>query len=675
MMPRTEKRIDFVPFQGGLQLVTPATRVAAGALLNCVNYEPDIAGGYRRFAGYERFDGRPRPSDAVYSPVACTLTSTPAVGATLTIGAVTCRFLALVSGGMLVVNPSGAIPASTSIFVGVTNVGSTSPSPNLPYSTSPQNEAQTLVDAAAMVRADIQAVPGTGDIRGVVLFNGTLYAWRDNTGVGRMYRATSGGWVQVALAEEITFTNANVNVEEGDVITQGAVTATVMRLQVETGSLTSGTNTGRAVISSRSGGSFSAGIATSSGGGSLTIGGAQTTQQWPAGGKYRFEIHNFFGGAGTRRLYGANGVGRGFEFDGTTVAFIRSGLPDALDKPLFVVAHLNHLMLAIGSSVIASSVGQPFRYVAAEGSAEFGMGDTITGMAALPGEALGVTTRNTTKAIIGSAPDWQQQNVSPDTGAIEGTFAVIGAGYAIDDVGVVGVTPSDRYGNFAYNTVSRLVQPLIDNVRGKIVDSCVVRQRNLYRVFCNDGRVISMYADNERVEFGLLLVPFTPSCSFSERDSSGVERVFVGATNGFVYELDRGSTFDGGAVESAIRVWYTSSRSPRTRKRYYKLAVEMQASLYAQIQVQPDFSYGINEVASSAIQTIDELITFGAGGVWNDTNWDEFFWDAQDVTQPEVSMSGTGINVAMTFYSNTALDFGHVLQGMFIHYSPRRLQR
>jgi len=41
------------------------------------------------------------------------------------------------------------------------------------------------------------AVPGTGDVLGVHLYKGELYAVRDDASNGRLYKATSSGWVEV----------------------------------------------------------------------------------------------------------------------------------------------------------------------------------------------------------------------------------------------------------------------------------------------------------------------------------------------------------------------------------------------------------------------------------------------------------------------------------------------
>ena len=54
-----------IPLQGGMDLVTPPVQIPAGKAIGGANYEPDVK-GYRRIGGYERFDGRPKPSQARY---------------------------------------------------------------------------------------------------------------------------------------------------------------------------------------------------------------------------------------------------------------------------------------------------------------------------------------------------------------------------------------------------------------------------------------------------------------------------------------------------------------------------------------------------------------------------------------------------------------------------------
>lgn len=602
---------EFFAFEGGLNIVSPALRLPAGAVIASQNYEPAIEGGYSRCKGYERFDGRPSPSAA----------------------------------------PSGLSGAIT-----------------------PAQEAQGLVDAADVRRALITVPAGSGPVRGVCYYAGGLYAFRDNAGgtAGAMWKSSAGGWVSVALNEEVAFTNANVSVGDGDTLTQGGVTALVSRVVVETGSLLSGLNTGRLVITGRLGGNFAAGAATSTGAGTLTLSGVQTAITLPAGGRYQFDIANFFGQATSIRMYGCNGVGKAFEFDGLTFVYLNTGA--TTDTPKFIKVHRKYLFVAQGSSAMNSSVGTPYRWVAAEGALENPVGDTITGFAALAGEALGIFARNSSFALTGASPTtWSLQNIRSDVGAVPYTVANMSDIYFLDDRGVTSVRSAQEYGNFQDATLSRKIQPLIDRIRTLVVGSYVVRQRGLYVLMMSDGTTLTMGATNSRVA-GFLegVLPIVPSCMWSGEDENGLERVFVGATNGYVYEMDKGSTFDGAAIEAALKLYYYNSKSPRMRKKYRKMVLEMSAILFAEIRFAAEYSYGSTQVGQLASSTFS---VNGSGGSWDAALWDFFTWDAQDINQPELPMDGTGLNVSLTFYSNTKLDFGHTLQGAIMHYTPRRIQR
>ena len=56
---------DRFPMQGGVDQTTPYLQRTGSSLLQALNYEPDVDGGYRKMRGFERYDGRPAPSDAV----------------------------------------------------------------------------------------------------------------------------------------------------------------------------------------------------------------------------------------------------------------------------------------------------------------------------------------------------------------------------------------------------------------------------------------------------------------------------------------------------------------------------------------------------------------------------------------------------------------------------------
>ncbi len=673
-LPSVQNDSDAFAFGGGTDIASPALRVPPGSVIESQNYEPDSEGGYSRPKGYERFDGRTSPSSATYFDLACTLTTVPAAGAAVTIGAATALFVSAVDGGCILTGVVGTIPASTTMTSGG-SIGTTAASIFLTTPITPSIEAQRLVDSAEVYRALISPPTGSGAVRGVCLYAGVVYAFRDNVGGTAcvMWKSTAAGWVAVALNEEVSFTNAALTVNDGDTLTQGAVTATIQRVVVETGTLASGVNTGRLIISGRAGGNYTAALASATGAANnLTLSGAQTAITLTNGGRYVFDIANFYGQASSNRLYGASGVDRCFEFDGTVFVPLRTGASP--DKPSFIKEKGKYLYVGQGASLMNGSVGNPYRWVASEGAVENAVGDTITGLAKLPGKALAIMCRNSSFAQLGSSTsDWVIETIRADVGAVPYTLESMSDTYFLDDRGITSVAASQEYGNFTDATLSKKVQAIIDSIRGKVVGSFVSRQKGHYVLLMNDGATLTMGVNGKSIT-GIMSgrLDFIPSCVFSGEDTSGIERIFIGATNGSVYEMNKGSTFDGAAVEAYTKIFYNNSRSPMVRKHYRSLFLEMTAALYAEIKFRADLSYGDPNVQETEEQS---LSVGGTGGTWDYADWDGFFWDSQSVLQPRLALRGSGTNIALLFYSKTTLDFGHSLQGATVNFTPRRKKR
>ena len=153
MRPRFSKRSpDYIPFGGGLDLLTAAIFMPPGKVISSQNYEPQIGGGYRRIAGYERYSGMTKPSASDYYLISITLTGSIANGATVTgvtslatgislgifgtsliLGRVTGTF---VSGEALQVT---AVTQATSTSTAVVR-GASSPSDDATYKASPETK-------------------------------------------------------------------------------------------------------------------------------------------------------------------------------------------------------------------------------------------------------------------------------------------------------------------------------------------------------------------------------------------------------------------------------------------------------------------------------------------------------------------------------------------------------
>lgn len=670
---------QYVKFKGGLDLLTSVLAIQAGACLDAVNYVPGINSGYERIDGFERFDGRPSPSDAIYYTALCTFSGTPAVGNTVTgstSGAT--GVIAAINGTTLTLTKVvGTFVAEA--FTGGGG-GTFTASPAIRGELTSLGDAQALNAAADIYRADIAAVPGAGPVLGVWMYNGVLYAFRNNVGqtAAVMYRSSASGWQAITLNEEISFTAGNDTIVDGATLTQGGVTATILRV-VQTTTATSPSRVGRLIISGRTGGNFASGAAN---GGALTLSGVQTQITLAPSGRYEFVNYNFSGAANRFRMYGASGTHFAFEFDGTVFVPIRTGMTTVADTPTYITAHQNMLFLSYGASLQNSGVGTPYVWTVISGAAENALGENITGLLPQASGVLVPFTRNSTRQLSGTSTlDFRLNFIAPEQGAISRTAQNIGVAVALDDRGVIQIDRIQEFGNFQSSTLSERVQPIIDALRTKVIGSAVYRSRNQYRLYANDGTgvVVKLNRKKGEVEFtkfdynsGRTSNLVNPTCMCAVEDATGKDVVFFGADNGFVYQADKGSSFDGEDIEAWLRMPFNNSQSPRMNKRYRMAVMEMTSRGYSLIRVQPEFSFGDDRIASH--ETVSKEIV-GGGGYYDADLYDTFFYDARLAQTPSFKIKGTGINMALLFYSKSDYDLGHLLTGITIHFSPRALER
>jgi hypothetical protein len=675
-LPNVDVRTDYAKLVGGLDLVSPALSVRPGFALDAVNYEPGVFGGYKRIDGYERFDGRTSPSTGTYYYTTYTPTTTaPAVGDTLTQGAVTAVVAYVADGALALTKVAGGTLASGA-YTG-SGGGTFGMTPLARGFADGYTDAVALNAAADIYRADIAAVPGSGSVLGAWMYDGTVYAFRNNAGATAavMHKSTASGWSAVSLGRELAFTSGGATeIVEGNTITgaTSGATAVITRVVRQSGSWAAGNAAGRFIFASQTGTFQAEDLNVGATLNLATIAGNSSAITLLPSGRYEFVNHNFTGHTDTFRMYGCDGVNRAFEFDGTVFVPIATGMVE--DKPSYIAAHKKKLFLSFRGSLQNSSDGDPYEWSAITGASEIGAGEDITGLLVQPGEVLAIFTRNSIKQLLGSTIDnFDLQELAPEVGAIGHTVQNIGVAYCFDDRGINQITRTQAYGNFNHGTVSRLAQPVIDSLRSKVVASTVYRARNQYRLYANDGTGVIMTVEGSKiVGITKLEYPVNVTCACNGEDATGKDVVFFGDDDGFVYQADKGSSFDGEEIEAYIRPVFNHSGSPRIRKRYRKAVLEMSAEAYSSIRVQPEFTYGDADAASHITQT--ETIQ-GAGGYWDVDNWESFFYDARVVAAPEFSIAGTGTNLSLIFYSKSDIDLGHTLQGVLLQFTPRRLSR
>lgn len=675
-------KIDYYPLKGGLDVVTPAISISPGKCFDAQNYILEITGGYKRTPGFERFDGRPSPSEASYWLLPYVLTGSIAVGNTVTgvTSGATGKVLAIADSDLILGRVTGTFNTSEVLNVSASPQGSTTGAAVENGASLPPSDALYSSLAADDLRADIQAVPGSGAIRGLVYLGNVLYAFRDNAGgtAGAIYKQSSAGWVSVPLGNEIQFSNAVGEIAVGDLITglTSGATAVIVAAMLRTGTWTV-SGVGALVISAITG-TWQSGEAIRVLGVTKATTSSLATAITRAPGGYIDGRYAIFTTTGfNRKFWGADGVNPAFAFDGTNYIPIRTG--NTIDTPKHAHVHKEHLFLSFDSSLQYSGINTPYFWAASGGAAEIFAGSTISGIQSLSGNQSGASLMlfaddNTFVLYGSSSADFNLVTSTFELGFGEKTIQPISNDiYGLTNRGVHTVANTLQYGNFVFNAVTFPIQPLMAAKIGTETASYSSKTYNDYRLFFSDGTGFVIGITAGKVT-GILPLNYGKEVHWAESftDSAGSEIVFWGGTDGYVYQDCVGTSFDGEEIEAWVRLAFNNLQSPQIRKRYVRAVFEVKAEGYATAQVAYDLGYANPDVNSSAFT---DMSLIGSGGYWDQVTWDQFIWEAPVVSTPKISMNGTETNVSFLFYSITALDKPHTVQGVTLEFIPRRIAR
>ena len=596
------RKTQYFPFDGGENLVDPVMLMNPGELHASLNYENNSRGGYDRVEGFERYDGQPSPSD---------------------------------------------IPKTSY--------------PDLP----------SWHQAVQGARALIQPLDGSGEVRGIWIFKDITYGFRDTSNglECKMFKSTPTGWSEIGMNTQIDFNTGILAVNVGDTVTgaTSAAAGVVKTIAVTSGGWASTDAKGRMTVEMTTG-TFSTGeVLTFGGNDSVTLVGDPVIPKFAPNGSFEFVNYNFYGRSNMLRMYGVNGVGQSFMFDGDNIHFIATGTPE--DTPNHIFAHKKHLFLSFkGGSIQHSTLGEPLIFNAILGASEIAIGDECTGFANVPGDTLAIFGKNKIDLLYGtSTADWNLKNYSIDAGAVTGSIQSITTPYFLGNRGLKTLNTTQEYGDFSMNTVSQKVKPKMVQLQGLLNCSIRVRKKDQYRAFFNNKTILNFAFESGKVagittfDYGKV---FTHSCS-AER-STGEEILLAGDIDGYVYELDKGNTFDGEEIVSMLKPIFYHFNSPANLKRFFKVMLDMQVYGHVDMEFMSEFSY--NETYYPVGDTIN-LDKISSAGYWGSAIWEQFYWDTEALGTMYGYLTGVGRNFRMTIRSKSKYEPPHSIQGAIVHYS------
>ncbi len=683
-LPKVDLRESYVPYKGGLDVVTPPLSVDPSTCFSSQNVWEDINGGYQTALGYERFNGQPSPSDANYSILQTTITGTVSLGDILTDngGANLGTVIATTVTYTVLTKVTGTF-VTGDIKVGAVVVG-TCVGPQVESGASTvklANEYKGL--AAEQYRVDIAAPAGSGGSLGGFRFGGVTYTFRNNAGgtAVDLHKSSASGWVQVALGFELAFTSGGTTeIVEGNTIT-GAIsgeTAVLTRVVLESGSWAAGTAAGRFIYASQSGAFQAENIDVGASPNLASIAADGTAITLPVvSGNFKTTRGNFTASLDTVRVYGCDGKNRGFEFDGTVFVPIATGM--STDAPELVIIHKNHLFFSFLGTAQHSAPGLPYKWSVVVGAAELGIGDQITGWEVQSGDAstssLAIFARNSIHVLYGSGvADWSLVSYKEEAGALAESVQTIGQTFMLDDRGIVSMRRSQAYGNFSDSAWSDKVLPWLNDRKALIVSSVIVREKNHYYLFFSDKYSLCVtIIDGKPVSMMPQLMKDNLLWIESTEDTDGTEIIFFGDDTGMVYQFNKGTSYDGDTIEVFMSLAYNHFKTPYIEKKFRSALFEIQGTGYSEFSVAHTTEYASFYTAQSGLTS--QIVSSLGGVFWDSLIWDAFVWDGVSLIPFRLPLKGTGTNISVSIYSNSSTFDSVRFSGMLLQYSLGRKRR
>lgn len=552
-------------------------------------------------------------------------------------------------------------------------------------------ETDTALDADYTVLAVANASPaaapaGSGPVRGVWEYNGVTYCFRNNTGgtAGQMFKETGSGWTLIALNERLSFDTGDDAIIPviGDTLTGAGGASAPIRRVVQTSGTWGVDAAGYFILGTVTAGPFVNNEQLQVSAADVALAdGVNAVQTLPAGGRYEFRNNNFYGASDMYRMYGVNGVGLGFEYDDdpSTGFFCEIETGMAVDTPNHLATHNFHLFYSFpGGSIQLSGDGDPVSWTVITGASEIAIGTDCTGFNEEVGNSLFIFGRNRSWVLQGNTrANFDLDDFNINAGAHEWSVDRIGLGCYFDDRGFTTLLQQQRSGstNFEENAISTLIQPMISDLLSNtsVRAAHLVKNRNIYRCYFADGRVVSIaFRDNKAAGHTVLEYPFSTYCAVSGEDTTGAEVVFIGADDGFVYKLETGTSFNGAPLRAFMRTVLYDSKGPGRFKKYShgRLDAQLFGALTMRGRIEFDFHDDGFNLGDELDFTTDE-----AGGYWDDFAFDNFSWDKSTSGIPQQKLEGEGVNAAVYLHTESTSDPVHILRGLSLQWLPRRDDR
>lgn len=246
--------------------------------------------------------------------------------------------------------------------------------------------------------------------------------------------------------------------------------------------------------------------------------------------------------------------------------------------------------------------------------------------------------------------------------------------------GIRTVAGTEKIGDVELSSVSRQIQNIVSDIskfsKSYIISSGVLRSKSQYRLFysgssesyLNARGIIGTLTPNgfEWSEtLGIQAMAFT-----SEYDATGLEKIYHGDKDGYVYVHESGNSFNPAGEQVAINARYTTPffdfGDVGTKKtlKYVKVSLSPEGEVIPKLRIRYDFEdVNVPQPQDYMLTNIQFPATFGTSVLGTAT------FGATKDPMVRQTVEGSGNTVNFTIFSDT-VSAPYAINGLYIDYMP-----
>lgn len=655
----------YVALRGGLTLSTSPLDVYPGAIQDSVNWFEDTRGGYTSVGGFERHDGRRAPSDVTYYIATFNNWDTHVTNivdnTTITVAATI---------AMRVLYTDTTTLANTLLAV-VTYVDSTTIPENLdttPLSwdgtafltaITPRAEEDNATDlvyleaATSYARGLIAEIPGDGVPAGHLQIDDHVIAFREDSGVAKFYKATSTGFIEGKFGRVLEVTGVTAGtILVGETIDSGNFIIIGVTEWYDATGTADVTKAWLVLLPTAAATVPPTGVtATTSGGASYTA--ATILQPLTSWGAYIESVnHNFIADPAANAAWFCDGLNllMCYSYEYNAVVPISANYNALAGQLATTVSILDdQLLYSTGTGTfVISEPGNPFNYGGAYGAAQIGVGDLITAMKESDGENLMVYTKRGAKKLTGSdISNMQFKTAGGNTGAMHRGVQKLDDLYSFSSRGVTQLRRTEAIGGYLGGSVSTEITEAIEGLSPLMTCSTVYPAKEQMRWYFSDGKFLSMTRlpteEGTRFSFSFGEYPNRPVKSVSTGVwPNGAERTFFTSTDGYLYEAEKGTSFDGDVIYSYLELQPNHLGDPSIDKSFKRVFWEAKSNGPATLTLGFMLNYGDKSFEAKDVES------FGGRFVYDEGLFDSARFDSASRSRSKANLKGRGFAITFT---------------------------